>query len=143
MYSLDWNWVYEGNLRMNMGQIVKPIEVIKGQFRVKIPISSQMERDKRLLLNGLVKSWIKEGKKKPCIFLVQKETSNVIFTEVISWIKTFFLSNFIRILFAILCACYIYIYIYIYIYTHTQTRSLRVGWRVHRLTKILSWDVTK
>ena len=30
----------------------------------------------------------------------------------------------------------IYIYIYIYIY-------IRVGWKVHRLTKMLSWNVTK
>ena len=31
---------------------------------------------------------------------------------------------------------YVYIYIYIYIYT-------RVTWKVHRLTKILSWNVTE
>ena len=31
---------------------------------------------------------------------------------------------------------YIYIYIYIYIY-------MKVGWKVHRLTKILSWNVNK
>ena len=42
------------------------------------------------------------------------------------------------------CVCvYIYIYIYIYIHTHTHTQPTRVGWKVYRLTKILSWNVTK